>query len=141
MEAISKGQEGKAAKAFRTFRQYTQEYVALSLDCTQQAVSDMERRAYLDTETKDILSKLFEVPVEAFENYSEDKAVNIFANNFTNTNHDQAAFFQTNHNPVYHPTDKVTELYERIIREKDDKIAELQAELQKVLASKSASKK
>ncbi|NLU91356.1 helix-turn-helix transcriptional regulator [Chitinophaga sp. Ak27] len=136
VEFITGEYEGLAVRRFRQYRNMKQDVVADALNVSQQTVSDIEAgKRKLLKEDKEILAKLFDVPVEAIENYSE-KGFNIYATSFTNTNNDQSAFVQNNHNPTFNPLDKVVELYERMIKEKDEKIAELSAALEKAKALK-----
>jgi hypothetical protein len=65
--------------------------------------------------------------VEALRNFDEEKAVNVIANTFN----DNAAV--VNHNPIFHPIDKLIRLheekialYERMLKEKDDMMGRLE---------------
>ena len=52
------------------------------------------------------------IPVEAFQNFDEEQAVNIIANTF----HDSAAYAYTaNFKPTFHPLDQVIKLHEEKI--------------------------
>lgn len=76
------------------------------------------------------ISEALKIPVEAFQNFDEEQAVNIIANTF----HDSAAYAYTaNFKPTFHPLDQVIKLheekialYERMLKEKDEMMAKLE---------------
>jgi len=63
------------------------------------------------------------VPAEAIRNFDEDATFNIMANTY----HDNSASVHYSFNPV----DKIIELYERMLKEKDELIAKLAGEKKK----------
>lgn len=71
------------------------------------------------------ISAVLKIPVEAFQNFDEEQAVNVIANTFG----DYAFNYGTLH---VHPIDKLLELhedkivlYERMLKEMDEMMAEL----------------
>jgi hypothetical protein len=75
-------------------------------------------------------SEVLRIPVEAFQNFDEDQAVNIISNTF-----DNGAFLNTGHNATFNvnPMDKLIQLheekialYERMLKEKDEMMVRLE---------------
>ncbi len=65
----------------------------------------------------DEVAKALKVPVEAIKNFDEEKA-----NTFFNSFHDNSGF---NYQCTFNAIDKIVELYERMIKEKEAMIEEL----------------
>ncbi|MGL4583022.1 MAG: XRE family transcriptional regulator, partial [Flavobacterium sp.] len=81
------------------------------------------------------ISKVLKIPVEAIENFDEEQAINIISNTFDNG----SILNAVNHNPIFHPIDKIVQLheekialYERMLKEKD----EMMNRLEKLIQSK-----
>jgi hypothetical protein len=68
------------------------------------------------------IAKEMNVPMEAIKNFDEEKAINIISNTFQ----DNAAGYNK---CTFNPLEKVVELYERIIKEKDEKYSLLEQSL------------
>ncbi len=73
------------------------------------------------------ISEVLKIPVEAFQNFDEEQAINIISSTFN----DNATGVIVNN---YNPLDKIIQLheekialYERILKEKDDMISGLEA--------------
>ena len=84
-------------------------------------ISLLEAKENIDPKLLQQISAALKIPVEAFENFDEEQAVNVIANTFG----ENASFnFGTMH---VHPIDKLVEiheqriaLYERMLKEKED---------------------
>ena len=113
--------QGKAIKRIREILGKKQEDLAIDLGITQQAVSLLEAKEIVDSKMLDDVAKSLNVHVDAIKNFDEDAAVNIVAN--TIHNHDQSAVI--NYRPTFNTIDKIVELYERMLKEKDELIAKL----------------
>lgn len=70
------------------------------------------------------------VPVDAIRNFNEEATFNIIANTFTDFK-DNSIASAMNYYPTFNPLDKVIELYERMLKEKDELIAKLMGEKKK----------
>lgn len=92
-------------------------------DWTQIKISRLEAKEEIEPAILEEVARVLKVPVEAIKNFDEEAAVSIVANTFN----DQAAIW--NHQPTFNPVDKVVEILERIIKEKDEEIARLRGEL------------
>ncbi|PIF34321.1 hypothetical protein CLU81_4960 [Flavobacterium sp. 9] len=72
------------------------------------------------------ISAVLKIPVEAFQNFDEEQAVNVISNSFG----DNGIGYQRNDNPTFNTIDKIVELYdekialyERMLKEKDEMMA------------------
>jgi transcriptional regulator with XRE-family HTH domain len=110
---------GKAVKRIREILGRKQEDLATHLGISQQAVSLLEAKEVIEPKLLDDVAKALSVPVDAIKNFTEDAAINIIAS----TLHDNAGSIF--YNPTFNPLDKVVELYERMIKEKNDEIDRL----------------
>jgi transcriptional regulator with XRE-family HTH domain len=97
-----------------------QEALALELgdDWNQREISLLEQKEVIESELLEAIAKALKVPVEAIRNFDEEKAFNIIGNTY----HDQAASVYYNFNPI----DKMVELYDKLLKEKDEKIVLLE---------------
>jgi len=122
---------GRNIKRFREMLGIKQEALAFELgdDWNQKKISLLEQK---DTIEADILAQvagILKVPTAAIENFDEEQAINIIGN--TITNHDNSAVI--NNNPIFNPVESILklheekiELYERMLKEKDDMMARLE---------------
>lgn len=109
--------EGRNVKRIREMLGIKQDALAIDLGLSQQAISALEQKEALDKDMLEKIAGVLKVPVEAIKNFDEEKAINIFSNSY----HDNSASVYNNFNPI----EKVIELYERMLKEKDEIIAEL----------------
>ncbi len=115
---------GRNIERFRKMLDIKQDTLAslLGEDWTQKKISLLESKQEIEDGLLEQVAKALKVPAEAIKNFDEEAAVNIIAN--TINNHDQAAVI--NYYPSFNPVDKVVALLEKIIKEKDEIIAQLQ---------------
>jgi len=85
----------------------------------------LEQKEIIEPELLEKVAKALKVPVEAIKNFNEEAAINIIANTFTD--HSAAV----NYYPSFNPVDKVVELYERMLKEKNELIEKLQSDKKK----------
>ena len=111
---------GRSVKRIREILGKKQEELAVDLGITQQAVSLLEGKEVIDSKLLEDVAKALHVPVDAIKSFNEDAAINIISS----TLHDQAGSIL--YSPTFNPIDKVVELYERMIKERDEQIAKLQ---------------
>lgn len=126
--------EGRNVKRFREMLGIKQDALAFDLDMSQQAVSLLEQKETIDTPLLQQISAALKIPVEAFQNFDEEQAINIIAN--TITNNDNGAVVNTN--PIFHPVEKLVQLhdekialYERMLKEKDEMMTRLEKLIEK----------
>ncbi len=105
-----------------------QEALALDLgdDWNQKKISLLEQKETIEDPLLQKISEVLKIPVEAFQNFDEEQAINIIASNF----HDNATGVIVNN---YNPIDKIIQLheekialYERMLKEKDDMMTRLE---------------
>lgn len=120
--------EGRNVKRFREMLGIKQDALAFELgeDWNQKKVSLLEQKETIDAPLLQQISAVLKIPVEAFQNFDEEQAITVISSTFN----DGAAVVQ--HNPVFNPVDAVLKLheekmalYERMLKEKDEMMAEL----------------
>jgi len=123
--------QGRNVKRFREMLGIKQEALAFDLgqDWNQKKISLLEQRDIIEEDMLRQISAALKIPVEAFQNFDEEQAINIISNTF----HDEA--FIGNSGGTYHvsPVDKIVQLheekialYERMLKEKDEMMARLE---------------
>lgn len=138
--------QGPNARLIRIGRNMTQEYLAVLTGMSQSKISALELQDEIDDETLNKLAAALEVPVDFLKNFEMEEAISSY-----NANHnDTYEINQTNSDSAtgnevirqkdvvqqkivekeennYYPLDKVTELYERLLKEKEQQIEELRS--------------
>ncbi|UWX61429.1 helix-turn-helix domain-containing protein [Chryseobacterium oranimense] len=129
--------QGRNVKRFREMLGIKQEALALDLgdDWNQKKVSLLEQKETIEDPLLQKISEVLKIPVEAFQNFDEEKAINIISN-ITFENCPQPSVVQ--YNPNFHPVEKIIELheekialYERMLKEKDDMMNRLEELIKK----------
>lgn len=124
--------QGRNVKRFREMLGIKQEALALDLgdDWNQKKISLLEQKETIEDPLLQKISELLKIPVEAFQNFDEEKAINIISN-ITFENCPQPSVVQ--YNPNFHPVEKIIQLheekialYERMLKEKDDMMSRLE---------------
>ncbi len=110
---------GRKIEAVRRFRGITQSDLGEALGISKQAVSKIERTEQMDDERLNEIAKVLGVSSNFIKNFSEQTAINIISS----TLHDNAG--SVFYNPTFNPIDKVVELYERMLKEKNQLIEKL----------------
>lgn len=97
---------------------------------SQRKISLLEQKEEIDDKLLAEISKVLKVPVEAFKNFDEEKAVLNIQNNYEGSNTSDSPVNINNNNCTFNPLDKLMEqveknerLYEALLKEKDEKIA------------------
>ena len=130
---------GRNVKRFREMLNIKQEALAYDLgeDWSQKKISLLEQKEVIEDNLLKQISSILKIPVEAFQNFDEEQAVNIISNTF---NIEKDAYIG-NAKPVFNinPLDELKKLheekialYERMLKEKD----EMMARLEKLLTNK-----
>lgn len=123
ISAMSTKHEGKNIKRIREILGIKQDTLAAELGLTQQAVSQLEQKDVIDPDSLQQIARALKVPVDAIRHFNEDLAINIISNTFN----DHSAN-NLNYQCSFNPIDKVVELYERMLHEKDELIEKLLSE-------------
>ncbi len=96
---------------------------------TKRNISMLEQKDVIEDRLLKQISALLKIPVEAFQNFDEEQAINIISNTF----HDTQGLI--NYSPTFnnHPIDKLIQLheekialYERMLKEKDEMTVRLE---------------
>jgi len=129
--------QGRNVKRFREMLGIKQEALALELgdDWNQRKISLLEQKEVIESELLEQVAKALKVPVEAIKNFDEDAAISIVANTFTDFK-DNAVASAMNYYPSFNPVDKIVEILERSNKEKDEEIARLRKEIEKLKKKK-----
>lgn len=126
--------EGRNVKRFREMLGIKQEALAADLgdDWNQKKISLLEAKETIDPALLHEISGVLKIPVEAFQNFDEEQAVNIIANTITNNDNAVLHSLYIN-NATINPIDKIIELheekivlYERMLKEKDEMMGRLE---------------
>jgi len=120
-----KAHHGQNIRRLRDILGIKQDTIAFALDMTQQNFSHLEQRPKIDSEILEKIAEIMKIPVETIENFSDDGVINIISSSLHNGSGSVI------YNPAFNPLEKVIELYDKIIKSKDDEIAFLRNLLEK----------
>nr|WP_319998896.1 helix-turn-helix transcriptional regulator [uncultured Draconibacterium sp.] len=129
MEA--KVHEGRNVKRFREMLGIKQDTLAYELGegWTQKKISQLEQKETIELPLLHEIANTLKIPVEAFQNFDEEQAINIISNTFDNCNQPASIFYNSTVNPV----DQIMKLheekialYERMLKEKDEMMDRLE---------------
>lgn len=139
-QAAKKIHEGRNVKRFREMLSIKQDALAFELgdDWNQQRISLLEQKETIDPVLLKQISEVMKIPVEAFQNFDEEQAVNVIANTF---NIEKDAYIG-NSRPTFNinPAEKwlealeeikklneeKTALYERMLKDKEEMVSRLE---------------
>lgn len=127
--------EGRNVKRFREMLGIKQEALAYELgdDWNQKKISVLEQKETIDLAILKDVAAALKLPVEAFQNFDEEQAINIISNtvnNNDNANGNSLFSYYPTINPVEKWLEAIEEnkrLYERWLKEKEDTIRMLEA--------------
>ena len=124
--------QGRNVKRFREMLGIKQEALAFDLgnDWNQKKISMLEQKDVIEDNLLKQISDAMKIPVEAFQNFDEEQAVNIIANTF----HEGAVANNSGYiNCAINPIDQLVKLhdekialYERMLKEKDEMMVRLE---------------
>ena len=123
---------GRNIKRLREILGVKQGILASEFNITQQAVSDLERKAQISDDMLERVANVLKIPVDAIKNFSEEAAVNVIANTFNDVFHDNSSFIIGYQPTVNNQMDKMVEIMERLLKTEQEK----NALLEKVLVEK-----
>jgi len=128
--------QGRNVKRFREMLGLKQEALAYELgdDWNQKKISLLETKETIDLPLLRQISEALKIPVEAFQNFDEEQAVNVIANTFG----DNACVGNPNSTFNFSPIEELKKLheekialYERMLKEKDEMMARLEKLIEK----------
>ncbi|OXA85359.1 helix-turn-helix domain-containing protein [Flavobacterium hercynium] len=116
--------QGRNVKRFREMLGIKQESLAFDLgeEWNQKKISMLEQKDVIEDNLLKQISSSLRIPVEAFQNFSEEQAINVIANTFG----EHAVAF--NYGTIsFNPIDKLVSLheekialYERMLKDKEE---------------------
>ena len=123
--------QGRNLKRFREMLNIKQEALAFDLgeNWNQKKISMLEQKDVIEDDILKQISDILKIPVEAFQNFDEEQAINIISSTF----HDTQGLI--NYNPTFNnnPIDQLIKLhedkialYERMLKEKDEMMLRLE---------------
>lgn len=121
--------EGRNVKRFREMLGIKQDALAADLgdDWNQQKISLLEQKETIDAPLLQQISAALKIPVEAFQNFDEEQAINVISNTINNndtaTMNNPSVF---NYQPSFNPIEKMVELYERMLQQQKEMIEKLE---------------
>ena len=117
--------QGRNAKRLREAKGIKQEAIAIELEISQQAVSQLEKRQELDDETIAVYARVLEIDEQFIQNMVDDSLPE-GSNYFYDQSSKNRDYSTQNQNLTFNPLDKVVELcaekdqlYERMLLEKE----------------------
>lgn len=125
--------EGRNVKRFREMLGIKQDALAYELgdDWSQKKISLLEQKETIEQPLLEQISNALKIPVEAFQNFDEEQAINVISN--TINNNDNATMTNPavfNFQPTFNPVDKMVELYERMLEQQKEMIDRLEKIIQ-----------
>ncbi len=127
---------GRNIKMARTCQDITQEDLGFRVNMSQSKISALELEEEIEKPVLEEIAEALSIPVRFLTDFEPEdmmNSYNVYENDFTTGEHShgdnigQKIVEQEENN--YYPLDKVTELYERLLQEKDRQIEELKAKL------------
>ena len=123
--------QGRNVKRFREMLGIKQEALALDLgdDWNQKKISLLEQKDVIDENLLKAISQALKIPVEAFQNFDEEQAVNIISNTFNDQSNGYNYYPTFNINPIekwIEALDEIKRLNEELQKSKDEQIKTLE---------------
>ena len=128
--------QGRNVKRFREMLNIKQEALAYDLgeDWNHKKISMLEQKDVIEDNLLKQISAVLKIPVEAFQNFDEEQAVNVIANTYSFQDFkDNAVASGFSYQPSFNPVDKIVQLYdekialyERMLKEKDEMMVRLE---------------
>ncbi|WP_295199537.1 helix-turn-helix transcriptional regulator [uncultured Chryseobacterium sp.] len=109
--------QGRNIKRFREMLGIKQEALAFDLgeDWNQKKISLLEQKSVVEEALLQKISEVLNIPVEAFQNFDEEQAINIISNTVNNSDHASGNSLFSYY-PTVNPIEKWIEALEEIKR-------------------------
>jgi len=135
---IKKVHQGRNVRLARIWKNMSQEMLADKLNMFQTEVSSLEQKESIDDEILEKIAKAVNVPKDFFTEFDLDanmQSYQVYDNEISMTHSDNAIgdnntqkIVEKEEN-IYNPIDKVSELYERLLKSEREKVALLEEAL------------
>lgn len=134
---VGRVHHGRNIRRTRIEKNIKQEALSELVHLSQPAISKYEKMRVIDDEMLQRFARALNVPFDYLKNMEEDAQTVVFENNTVNNNDNASANIggcveENNRVLNFNPIDKITELYERLLKEKDEKYAALENRLQHI---------
>lgn len=134
---VGRVHHGRNIRRTRIEKNIKQEALSELVHLSQPAISKYEKMRVIDDEMLQRFARALNVPFDYLKNTEEDAQTVVFENNTVNNNDNASASIdgyigENNGVNNFNPIDKITELYERLLKEKDEKYAALEQRLQHI---------
>ena len=112
---------GANLKRWREWRGIKQEVLADKIGVSQATLSGYEKKDELEPEVLEKITKALDIPIEAITELNEGALINIYSGTWQ----DNATAAGSIQNQTLNPIDKIVELYERLLKAEQEKVAML----------------
>ena len=144
---IGRVHHGRNIRRTRIEKNMNQEGLSELVHLSQPAVSKYEKMKVIDDEMLQRFARALNVPFDYLKTLEEDAQTVVFENNTVNDSEQYTGGAKISLGTVksdtedsindsrvnnFNPIDKITELYERLLKEKDEKYAALERRLQNI---------
>jgi transcriptional regulator with XRE-family HTH domain len=123
--------QGRNVKRFREMLGIKQEALAFDLgeDWNQKKISLLEQKEVIEDPLLKAISEVLKIPVEAFQNFDEEQAVNIISNTFNDQSNGYNYYPTFNINPVekwIEALEEIKRLNAELVKAKNEQIKALE---------------
>ncbi|WP_026703631.1 helix-turn-helix domain-containing protein [Flavobacterium soli] len=123
--------QGRNVKRFREMLGIKQEALAFDLgaDWNQKKISMLEQKDIIEEDMLRQISNALKIPVEAFQNFDEEQAVNIISNTFNDQSNGYNYYPTFNVNPIekwMEALEEIKRLNLELLKSKDEQIKMLE---------------
>ena len=112
---------GANLKRWREWRGIKQEVLADKIGVSQATLSGYEKKDELEPEVLEKITKALDIPIEAITELNEGALINIYSGTWQ----DNATAAGSIQNQTFNSIDKIVELYERLLKAEQEKVAML----------------
>ena len=112
---------GANLKRWREWRGIKQEVLADKIGVSQATLSGSEKKDELEPEVLEKITKALDIPIEAITELNEGALINIYSGTWQ----DNATAAGSIQNQTFNHIDKIVELYERLLKAEQEKVAML----------------
>ena len=126
MQSVKNSNHGANVRRWREWRNIKQDVLAEQIGVSQATLSSYERKDKLEQELLDKIANALEIPTEAITELDSGTSINIFSGTWNDNANAANVVDAINYNPTFNPIDKIVELYERMLKEKDSVVELLQ---------------
>ena len=116
---------GANLKRWREWRGIKQEVLADKIGVSQATLSGYEKKDELEPEVLEKVTKALDIPIEAITELNEGTSINIFSGTWQDNASGNVQ------NQTFNPIDKIVELYERLLKAEQEKVATLMDKMKK----------